>query len=132
MLGTVATASAVLAMAAGPPAFGQTAGFDDVPGDAYFSTPITDLSTSGVFGGTLCDDGFCPDEPMDRATMAVWTTLMCPSDNYFEHKWHVPPDRFTAVSAGGFDDWCGIRADQTLTCWGLAGPESREGRFGPS
>ena len=50
MLGTVATASAVLAIAAGPPAFGQTAGFDDVPGDAYFSTPITDLSRSEHLG----------------------------------------------------------------------------------
>ena len=73
VLAAVATASAVLAAAAGLPASGQTTGFDDVPGDAYFTAPIADLSASGVFGGTLCDEGFCPGEPIDRATMAVWT-----------------------------------------------------------
>ena len=92
MLGTVATASAVLAMAAGSPAFGQTEGFDDVPGDAYFTTPVADLSASGVFGGTLCDEGFCPDEPIDRATMAVWTVRVLDGQN--------PP----RVSESRFDD----------------------------
>ena len=98
MLGTVATASAVLAIAAGPPAFGQTAGFDDVPGDAYFSTPITDLSTSGVFGGTLCDEGFCPDEPMDRATMAVWTVRVLEGQDPIP----LAESRFDDVDADSF------------------------------
>ncbi len=44
-----------------------------MPDDAYFTAPVADLSASGVFGGTLCDEGFCPGEPMDRKTMAVWT-----------------------------------------------------------
>ena len=26
-----------------------------------------------MFSGTECDNGFCPDDPIDRATMAVWT-----------------------------------------------------------
>ena len=28
---------------------------------------------TGVFAGTECDEGFCPKEVLDRATMAVWT-----------------------------------------------------------
>ena len=98
MLATVATASAVLAMAAGSPAFGQTEGFDDVPGDAYFTTPVTDLSTAGVFGGTLCDEGFCPDEPIDRATMAVWTVRVLDGQN----PPRVSESRFDDVDADSF------------------------------
>ena len=44
----------------------------DVPDDAYYTVPVTELAGNGVFDGTLCDAGFCPGEPMDRATMAVW------------------------------------------------------------
>ena len=92
VLAAVATASAVLSAAAGSPAFGQTTGFDDVPGDAYFTAPVADLSTSGVFAGTLCDEGFCPGKPIDRATMAVWTVRVLDGQD--------PPP----VSKSRFDD----------------------------
>ena len=55
------------------PAAAQTAGFGDVPQDAYYATPVADLHAKGVFNGTLCEDGFCPWKPIDRKTMAVWT-----------------------------------------------------------
>ena len=69
----VAAATVAIIGAAALPAAAQTAGFGDVPQDAYYATPVADLHTNGVFNGTLCDDGFCPSEPMDRKTMAVWT-----------------------------------------------------------
>ena len=34
------------------------------------------LSDCGVLDGALCDDGFCPDEPLDRKTPAVWAMRM--------------------------------------------------------
>ena len=43
-----------------------------MPSDAYYAVPVTVLAKAGVFAGTECDDGFCPGEPMDRQTMAVW------------------------------------------------------------
>ncbi|MDE0065323.1 MAG: S-layer homology domain-containing protein [Acidimicrobiaceae bacterium] len=51
----------------------QPGGFGDVPTDAYFTVPVTDLAAQGVFAGTECDDGLCPAAPIDRKTMAVWT-----------------------------------------------------------
>ena len=98
VLAAVATACAVLAAAAGSPAFGQTAGFDDVPGDAYFTAPVADLSASGVFDGTLCDEGFCPGEPMDRATMAVWTVRVLDGQD----PPRVSESRFDDVDADSF------------------------------
>ena len=35
--------------------------------------PLAALAQAGVFAGTLCGEAFCPNEPIDRATMAVWT-----------------------------------------------------------
>ena len=66
----VGVASAPLA----PSAFAQAGGFGDVSGDAYYAAAVSELATAGVFVGTECDGGeFCPNEPLDRATMAVWT-----------------------------------------------------------
>ena len=53
-------------------AFAQPGGFGDVAGDAYYSEPVAALAAMGVFAGTECDAGFCPGEPLDRKTMAVW------------------------------------------------------------
>lgn len=70
-LATVAIAAA-LAMASAGLAAAQAGGFGDVPDDAYFAVPVATLAEQGVFAGTLCDDGFCPGDPIDRKTMAVW------------------------------------------------------------
>ena len=54
--------------------------------------PAAHLATQGVFEGTLCGLGFCPGEPIDRKTMAVWTVRVLDD---------VDP---TAVSESRFDD----------------------------
>ena len=66
--------AAVMVMAFLPSsAAAQTGGYSDVPGDAYYSTPVAELDKAGVFDGTQCQTGgFCPGEPIDRATVAVW------------------------------------------------------------
>ena len=50
----------------------QPGGFDDVAEDAYYSLPVSTLAERGIFYGTQCEAGFCPDRPIDRKTMAVW------------------------------------------------------------
>ena len=62
----------MLATGPGVVAFAQPGGFGDVAGDAYYSEPVAALAAMGVFAGTECDAGFCPDGPIDRKTMAVW------------------------------------------------------------
>ena len=64
--------AAVLGAAASVAA-AQTAPYADVPSDAQYAGPVNTLAADGVFVGTECDEGFCPGEAIDRATMAVWT-----------------------------------------------------------
>ena len=67
---------AMLALVAStvPPAGAQnSAPYPDTIPDSYYSEAVEALSQDGVFAGTECDEGFCPDDPLDRATMAVWT-----------------------------------------------------------
>ncbi len=68
----VAVLGAALAMAPSQPAAAQTGGYRDVPDGVHFSGPVSALAAQGVFDGTECDGGFCPDDPIDRKTMAVW------------------------------------------------------------
>ena len=76
----------------------QTGAFEDVPGDAYYSSPVAELAAQGVFAGTLCEDGFCPGEAMDRKTMSVWVVRLLDGQD--------PPAisqaRFNDVDADGF------------------------------
>ena len=76
----------------------ENAPYVDVPADAYYAVPVRTLAQDGVFAGTLCEDGFCPSEPVDRKTMAVWTVRVLDGDD--------PPavseTRFDDVDADGF------------------------------
>ena len=56
------------------PTAGSAAQVDlsDVTGGVH-KPAIDALNAQGVFAGTGCAEGFCPDKPLDRATMAVWT-----------------------------------------------------------
>ncbi len=65
-------AGAAVAVAAAAPALAQSGGFSDVVEDAYYSVPVAALAERGVFAGTECAQGFCPGDPIDRKTMAVW------------------------------------------------------------
>ena len=72
VVAAAATVWAAVAVAAAAPAGAQVGGFGDVAEDAYYAVPVAALAETGVFAGTECDDGFCPDDPIDRKTMAVW------------------------------------------------------------
>ena len=68
---------AVLAAVLGAPALVAgaqvSAPYSDVPAGAFYAEAVATLAAGGVFAGTECDEGFCPEEELDRATMAVWT-----------------------------------------------------------
>ena len=68
----VAFAVVSIVVAAVPAAAQDDATLADVPSDAYFTLPVKALASAGIFASTGCDDGFCPGEPIDRATMSVW------------------------------------------------------------
>ena len=94
----VAAAVMSTALAVAGPAAAQAGGYEDVPEDAYFSVPVSALAQRGVFSGTGCGEGFCPDEPLDRKTMAVWIVRVLDDQD--------PPavtqSRFNDVDASSF------------------------------
>ncbi len=98
--GVIAVVAAALAVASTGPAGAQTGGYGDVPSGAFFSDPVSELADDGVFEGTECGGGsrFCPDEPIDRKTMAVWTVRVLDGRNPFV----VAKSRFDDVDGSGF------------------------------
>ena len=92
LFAVAATAAASVAVVSSGPAVAQPGGFGDVPEGAYYSVPVSMLAGQGVFEGTLCDEGFCPGDAIDRKTMAVWTVRVLDGAD--------PP----AVTETGFDD----------------------------
>ena len=73
----IAVVAASLAVASAGPAAAQARGYHDVPSDAYYSAAVSALGAQGVFDRTECaGGGFCPDDPIDRKTMAVWIVRM--------------------------------------------------------
>ena len=66
----VALAASVLGVSS--PAAAQTEPFTDTSPDAYYSEAVDALADGGIFDGTECDEGFCPDQPLLRREMAVW------------------------------------------------------------
>ena len=96
----VSVVAAVLAVASAGLAGAQSDGFSDIPYGAFYSDPVSELAKDGVFEGTECGDGtrFCPDEPIDRKTMAVWIVRVLDGRNPFV----VARSRFNDVDASGF------------------------------
>ena len=95
----IAVVAAALAVASAGSAAAQTDGFRDVPDEAFYADAVTELAEEGVFEGTECDDdGFCPDEPIDRKTMAVWTVRVLDGRNPFV----VARTRFNDVDGSSF------------------------------
>ena len=60
-------------LAAATAAAQENGPYPDVRSDAYYAAAVRGLADKGVFAGTECEEGFCPDRPIDRSTMAVWT-----------------------------------------------------------
>ena len=72
--------------------------YPDVTPDAYYAVPVAQLADRGVFEGTLCSDGFCPDGVMDRKTMAVWVVRLLDGQDPSP----VSASRFADVDPAGF------------------------------
>ena len=98
VIAVAVTVSAAVAAVSQGPAFAQSGGFGDVPDDSYFSVPVTVLAEQGVFAGTECAAGFCPGDPLDRKTMAVWIVRVL--DGVDPEP--VTETRFDDVDAGSF------------------------------
>ena len=69
--------------------------YPDVHSDAYYATAVRGLADQGVLVGTECEEGFCPDNPIDRSTMAVWTVRVLDGTDPVP----VTSTRFTDVDA---------------------------------
>ena len=89
---------AVVAVVPADPVAAQLGGFTDVADEVYYSVPVMSLAERGVFVGTECDDGFCPDDPLDRKTMAVWVVRLLDSSDPAV----VSVSRFDDVDAASF------------------------------
>ena len=61
------------ALPTGPAGAATPGGFADTVSGAFYGPAVDALAAKGVFEGTGCPDGLCPDGALDRATMAVWT-----------------------------------------------------------
>jgi len=72
LVGLVALALVVAATAPAPAAAGAAGGFPDVDEGDWHEPAINALAEMGLFEDTLCEDGFCPDDPVERWVMAVW------------------------------------------------------------
>ena len=72
--------------------------YPDTAADSYYAESVSQLTEQGVFAGTLCEDGFCPDEAIDRKTMAVWVVRVLDG----EDPGPVLETRFDDVDAGSF------------------------------
>ena len=46
--------------------------YTDLSEGSYYHEAVTSLKEQGVFEGTDCEEGFCPEDPMERWQMAVW------------------------------------------------------------
>ena len=107
-IGRIATAAVITAMvvsaaavASAPGVAAQQDRYPDVTGGVH-KPAIDALGGTGLFDGTLCDDGrFCPRDPIKRSTMAVWLIRALTDED-------PPPaqdSRFTDVPAGRW--WVG-------------------------
>ena len=72
-LAVVAVVAAAVLAAPGPSATAQSEpAFGDVVEGSFYFDAVNALAATGVFTGTECDEGFCPDRPLKRWEMSVW------------------------------------------------------------
>lgn len=89
----------------------DAAGFGDVSGGPHASN-IDALAAAGITGGCSRDPlRYCPANSVTRAQMA---TFLARALGLVELPASV---RFIAIDAG-YGHTCGLRADQTVACWG--------------
>lgn len=92
----LASTSTVAAQPAGDD--GEDGTYADTPVDTYYAEAVAQLAEQGVFAGTLCEDGFCPDEAIDRKTMAVWVVRLLDGTDPAA----MSESRFSDVAADSF------------------------------
>ena len=94
----VALAASVLAVSVPAAAQTQTPPFSDTA-DAYYSQAVDALAADGIFDGTECAPGMlCPEDSIDRKTMAVWIVRTLDSEDPAE----IPNSRFSDVASVSF------------------------------
>ena len=64
-IGLVLTGNAVQAQSSEP-------AYADLSEGSFYYEPVASLKEKGVFEGTDCEEGFCPEDPLERWQMAVW------------------------------------------------------------
>ena len=77
---------------------GGSGAYPDTAAGAYYAESVSQLGERGVFAGTLCEGGFCPDEALDRKTMAVWVVRVLDGEDPAA----VSGSRFSDVDADSF------------------------------
>ena len=96
---TAAATVGLLAATQSPVAAQSSSPYPDTSDDDYYARAVLALSQAGVFTGTECADGFCPDDPIDRATMAVWTVRI------LDRKDPTPTSSTRFDDVGGAHPW---------------------------
>ena len=97
-MAALVVASLTLTVSAPITAAQDTGPYPDTPAGAFYTPAVEALNNKGVFAGTLCAEGFCPDQPLDRATMAVWTVRVLDG----QEPPAVTSTRYADVDAAGF------------------------------
>ena len=73
--------------------------YADVPAGHWAAEPISSLAAAGVFADTGCGDAsFCPEDALDRKTMAVWVVRLLDGGDPAA----VTSTSFDDVDAAGF------------------------------
>ena len=108
----------------------EPAGFADIEGSTHAGS-INALAAADITVGCKKDPlSYCPTRAVNRAQMATFLAralglVEAPAAS-------IPPsEKFLAVSAGGSHS-CGLRTDETVTCWANdaeRSPYSPEGKF---
>ena len=79
--------------------------------DTLHSSDIDTLVAAGLTAGCATNPArYCPSTATTRGEMATFLARAL-------HLVPLPSDRFLALTAG-WDYSCGLRTDQTITCWG--------------
>ena len=93
---------------------GPDPGFSDVAADAWYYNGVAALAASRITAG--CGDGttFCPRRHTTRAQMA---TFLARATGLVELPQPATAAAYRAVTAGEGHS-CGLRSDDTITCWG--------------
>lgn len=103
---------------AGIPAQAQTSNtaYSDLSENTWYYEHVVALEAMGIFEGTDCEEGFCPDDPLERWQMAVWLVRIIDGKDPAP----INESRFTDV--GNYSEWMHFidrlaELEITTGCW---------------